>query len=91
MFEFVKRWQECRRRKSILRDIKKAKQLYLTGKERFMCLCFKAVNYYIYIPPPKIYKKEYLSSIPGFVKLPLTAPHGGHTRTENRESKRSIN
>lgn len=57
MFEFVKRWRERRRRESILRDIKEAKQLYLTGKGRFMCLCFKEVNYNKYITTEAIQKR----------------------------------
>lgn len=57
MFEFIKRWQERRRRESILRDIKKAKQIFLTDKGRFMCLCFKEVNYYKYISTEDIQKR----------------------------------
>lgn len=45
MFEFEKRWQEHHRRKSILKDIEKAKQLYVDRKSHFMCLCFMQANF----------------------------------------------
>lgn len=48
MFEFIKRWKELRRRKSILKDIKKAKYIYISGGARFMCHCFFIVDYYKY-------------------------------------------
>lgn len=57
MFGFIKRWQERRRRKSILRDIKEAKQLYLADKEQFMCLCFRWVNYDKYRTTEAIQKR----------------------------------
>lgn len=44
MFEFIKRWQERRRRKSILKDIKKAKDIYLSGAGIYMCQCFYYVD-----------------------------------------------
>ena len=52
MFGFIKRWMERRRRKSILKDIKKAKQFYVNGRERFMCKCFFRVDCikYTYYP-----------------------------------------
>lgn len=45
MFEFIKRWMERRRRKAILKDIKKAKYIYLCGKTPFMCHCFMKAEY----------------------------------------------
>lgn len=44
MFGFIKRWKERRRRKAILKDIKKAKKIYLEGKVHFMCLCLSRVD-----------------------------------------------
>ena len=51
MIQRIKNWflnykenyKEKRRRKQILKDIKKAKQIYLDG-EKFMCFCFLKVN-----------------------------------------------
>lgn len=49
MFEiitgYIKQWKERRRRKSILKDIKKAKDFYLMHRSPFMCVCFSAVSY----------------------------------------------
>lgn len=45
MFGFIKRWIERRRRKTILKDIKKAQYIYLIGKNPFMCNCFMLVNF----------------------------------------------
>lgn len=44
MFGFIKRWRERRRRKAILKDIKKAKRLYINHRARFMCMCFFHVD-----------------------------------------------
>ena len=44
MFGFIKRWNEHRRRKAILKDIKEAKCVYLIGKEHCMCHCFMFIN-----------------------------------------------
>lgn len=57
MFEFIKRWRERRRRESILRDIKEAKQHYLTGEERFMCFCFRSVNWNKYLTTEAIQER----------------------------------
>ncbi len=45
MFEFINRWKERRRRKAILKDIKKAKDIYISCKTPFMCHCFILVDY----------------------------------------------
>ncbi len=44
MFGFIKQWMERRRRKSILKDIKKAKAIYLSGSVNYMCQCFYYVD-----------------------------------------------
>lgn len=48
MFGFIELWKERwdmrKRRKRILKDIKKAKKVYLDNKEKFMCYCFKRVD-----------------------------------------------
>lgn len=44
MFGFIKRWQERRRRKSVLKDIKKAKDIYLSGRTISMCHSFYWVD-----------------------------------------------
>lgn len=84
MFGFIKRWRERRRRKSILRDIKEAKQLYLTGKERFMCLCFKEVNYNKYISTEAI-QKIIPEFNPKFCEATYNSP--AWWLTEDRESR----
>lgn len=43
MIKLIKKWQEKRRRKRILKIIKDAKQNLLDGKNNFMCMCFGAV------------------------------------------------
>lgn len=47
MFGFIKkRWKENRRRRKrerILKYIKEAKTIYISGEERFMCTCFMRV------------------------------------------------
>lgn len=45
MFGFIKRWKGLRRRKSILKDIKKAKYIYMSCKVSFMCHCFMLVDH----------------------------------------------
>lgn len=40
MINLIKKWQEKRRRKRILKIIKDAKQILLEGRKDFMCLCF---------------------------------------------------
>jgi hypothetical protein len=37
-------YRENRRREQILKDIKKAKQIFLNEEEDYMCYCFRAVN-----------------------------------------------
>lgn len=44
MFEFVKRWRERCRRKSILKDIENAKQLFVDKRSHYMCICFMLAN-----------------------------------------------
>lgn len=43
MIKLIKKWQEKRRRKCILKIIKDAKQRLLNDKDIFMCLCFESV------------------------------------------------
>ena len=68
MFKFIKRWNERRRRKAILKDIKKAKQYYTDCVEVFMCHCFRRVNFDKYYNYESIHKlipefnREYLGS-----------------------------
>lgn len=40
MINLIKKWQERRRRKRILKIIKNAKQCFLEGRGYFMCYCF---------------------------------------------------
>lgn len=54
MFGFIKRWKERRRRKSILKDIKKAKNIYISCNIPYMCNCFMLVDYDKYGRPEKI-------------------------------------
>ena len=48
MIQRIKTWlsnyKEKRRKKEILKDIKKAKQVFLNGEEDYMCYCFRRVN-----------------------------------------------
>lgn len=48
MFDFIESWKERwnmrKRRKRILKDIKKAKRVYIDNLERYMCYCFKHVD-----------------------------------------------
>ena len=43
--QWKKQWKERRRRKSILKDIKKAKDFYLRHESSYMCVCFSRVDY----------------------------------------------
>lgn len=45
IINYIKQWMERRRRKSILEDIKKAKDFYLRHRSLFMCVCFSEVSY----------------------------------------------
>ena len=45
IIDYIKQWKERRRRKSILKDIKKAKDFYLRYRSKFMCVCFSLVDY----------------------------------------------
>lgn len=40
MFKFIKKYQEKRRRKRILKIIKDAKHYLIEGRSEFMCICF---------------------------------------------------
>lgn len=51
---YIKHWIERRRRKSILKDIKKAKDFYLSYKSNHMCFCFFYVDSKKYWNPDKI-------------------------------------
>ena len=68
LVNFIKQWYNHYRRKTVLKDIKKAKQYYIDGIESFMCLCFKRVNYSKYHNYESIHKlipeftREYLGS-----------------------------
>lgn len=44
MFGFIKRWKERPNRESILNDIKKAKDIYVSGKAIGMCQSFDWVD-----------------------------------------------
>lgn len=44
MFEFIKRWNERRRRKAILKDIETAKDIYLKEVTNYMCHSFRWVD-----------------------------------------------
>lgn len=57
MFGFIKRWKERRRRKSILKDIKRAKNIYISCQIPFMCHCFILVDYDKYGNYEKIRKR----------------------------------
>lgn len=54
MFEFIKRWYERRRRKNVLKDIKKAKEIYLSGRVVYMCHSFLEVDNNMYSNYDKI-------------------------------------
>lgn len=57
IFEFIKRWMERRRRKSILKDIKEAEHKYYAYKSPFMCHCFMFVDHDKYGCYDKIWKR----------------------------------
>lgn len=57
MFGFIKRWNERRRRKSVLKDIKKAQYKYLSCESPFMCYCFMYVDHDKYGCYDKIQKR----------------------------------
>ena len=57
IIDYIKQWKERRRRKSILKDIKKAKDIYLSHKSNFMCLCFFSVNFDKYWDSGEIQKR----------------------------------
>lgn len=57
MFGFIKRWVGRRRRKAILKDIKKAKAIYLSGSNIYMCKCFYWVDINRYENYEKIRKR----------------------------------
>lgn len=61
MFEiitgYIKQRKERRRRKSILKDIKEAKDIYLAYRHNFMCTCFLSVNYEKYLDSGEIQKR----------------------------------
>lgn len=49
--------RQNKEKREILKDIKKAKQIFLTGKVRFMCYCFLEAN------PQKYYSVEDIRKI----------------------------
>lgn len=60
MLQRLKTWfanyKEKRRRKQILKDIKKAQQIFLNKEETFMCYCFRDVNREKYLGWNEIHK-----------------------------------
>lgn len=44
IIDCIKNWIEYRRRKNILKDTKKAKDIFLNYRSDYMCLCFMYVN-----------------------------------------------
>lgn len=44
ILKFLCQYKEKQRKKEILKDIKKAKQIFLKGEASFMCYCFRKVN-----------------------------------------------
>lgn len=57
IIDYIKQWKEQRRRKSILKDIKKAKDIYLVYRYDFMCTCFKCADYKKYGTTNEIQKR----------------------------------
>lgn len=57
IINYIKQLIWCRRRKSILKDIKKAKDFYLRHRSPFMCVCFLSVNYEKYLDSGEIQKR----------------------------------
>lgn len=45
LFEKYEKWRLDKRNTQTLEDIMKAKRYYTDGIEKFMCLCFRQVNY----------------------------------------------
>lgn len=71
MSGFIKRCKERRRRNSILKDIKEAKQFYINRRERFMCKCFFRVDCIKYTYYPLIRQR-----IPEFIPETFGIDHG---------------
>lgn len=57
VIDYIKQRAERRRRKSLLKDIKKAKDIYLSYRSKCMCLCFMYVNDRKYGTSDKIHKR----------------------------------
>lgn len=55
--DYIKNWMGRRRRKSILEDIKNAKDIYLKYECDFMCVCFYRVDYKKYRTTNKLQKR----------------------------------
>lgn len=56
LFEKYKKFRLDKRNTQTLEDIKKAKRYYTDGIEKFMCLCFRQVNYDKYKNEESIHK-----------------------------------
>lgn len=54
IIDYIKQWKECRGRKSILKDIQKAKDIYIRHESDYMCFCFFNVDSEKYWNPVKI-------------------------------------
>lgn len=85
----IKNWfsnyRKKRRRKQILKDIKKAKQIFLNGEEDYICFCFRTVNREKYSSWKDIHKV-----IPEFIPQTFgryIPPRGAWWRTFDRESR----
>ena len=69
VIDYIKQWMKHRRRKSILKDIKKAKDFYLRHESSYMCICFSWANYKKYGTLEKIqeripeFNREFLNAI----------------------------
>lgn len=57
IINYIKQWKEHRRRKSILKDIKKAKDIYLRHRCDYMCHCFCRVSCRKYWTSDKIQER----------------------------------
>lgn len=57
IIDYIKQLIWCRRRKSILKDIKKAKDIYLAHYRDYMCICFYCVDDRKYGTSDKIQKR----------------------------------
>lgn len=68
IIDCIKNWIEYRRRKNILKDIKKAKGIYLRHERDYMCFCFFNVDSEKYWNPVKIreripeFNREFLNT-----------------------------